>query len=300
MKKHSRKSQFENPKWLDPSAYPFASHHFETEAGRLHYVDEGGAKYDSAPTVLMLHGNPTWSFLYRHLIRHLTPDYRCIAPDYLGFGLSDKPAGWSYHPREHARTVEALVEALDLRDLTLVVHDWGGPIGLSCAARHPKRVRRLVIMNTWMWPVAEDWIARVFSRTLASRPAQLAIRRFGLFERVLLPFALGTTDDDLLRHYRKPLAHPAQREGVAAFPAAITGATGWLRSLWRRRERIARTPVLVLWGMLDPVFRRSALRRWQRLFDDARVKRLPRAGHFVPEALGPGLGPRVARFLAAT
>lgn len=128
------------PPWLSRAHYPFAPHYFPTDAGRLHYVDEG-----NGPPVVMLHGNPTWSFLYRHLIGHLAPDYRCIAPDFIGFGRSDKPADWSYRPQDHAAHLDALMTQLDLRAVTLVVHDWGGPIGLSWALRHPDRVRRLVI-----------------------------------------------------------------------------------------------------------------------------------------------------------
>ncbi|NBC18401.1 MAG: alpha/beta fold hydrolase, partial [Bacteroidetes bacterium] len=90
----------------------------------MHYVDEG-----DGPPVLMLHGNPTWSFLYRHLVRGLSDRYRCVAPDYLGFGLSDKPPGWTYRPVDHARHIAHLIDTLALRDLTLVVQDWGGPIG---------------------------------------------------------------------------------------------------------------------------------------------------------------------------
>ncbi len=99
----------------------------------------------------MVHGTPTWSFMYRHLIRDLSPRYRCIAPDHLGFGLSDRPAGWSYRPEDQARNLARLIETLGLKDLTLVVHDFGGPIGLAYALDHPENVRRLVLFNTWMW-----------------------------------------------------------------------------------------------------------------------------------------------------
>lgn len=121
-----------NTDWIDRNEYPFASHYFQTSAGKLHYVDEG-----EGPPIVMLHGNPTWSFLYRNLIKQLSSRYRCIAPDYLGFGLSDKPFDWNYRPEEHAKNLAALIEHLGLKEVTLVVNDWGGPIGMHYAVTHP-------------------------------------------------------------------------------------------------------------------------------------------------------------------
>jgi len=109
------------PEWLDRREYPFESRWLDVEAGRLHYVDEG----QGAP-VLMVHGTPTWSFMYRHLVKALRARHRCVAPDHLGFGLSERPREWSYRPVDQARNLTRLVEALGLKDLTLVVHDYGG------------------------------------------------------------------------------------------------------------------------------------------------------------------------------
>ncbi|CAN5743353.1 hypothetical protein BH24DEI2_BH24DEI2_16170 [soil metagenome] len=134
------------PPWLDPLLYPFASHWLEVGPGRMHYLDEG-----TGPTVVMVHGTPSWSFLYRHLVRELSPDYRCVAPDNMGFGLSDKPAEFAYTPVAHAENLETFIDTLALKDIVLVVHDFGGPIGLSYALKHPENVRALVVMNTWLW-----------------------------------------------------------------------------------------------------------------------------------------------------
>ena len=134
------------PEWIDRSAYPFAPHYLDLPMGRMHYVDEGAGS-----PIVMVHGTPTWSFLYRKLIAGLARNHRVIAPDNIGFGLSDKPAGWSYRPRDHAANITALVEHLGLRDATLMVHDFGGPIGLAHAIEHPGSVARIVMFNTWMW-----------------------------------------------------------------------------------------------------------------------------------------------------
>ncbi len=131
------------------SEYPFESRFLDTSAGKLHYLDEGPR---DAPPLLMLHGNPTWSFFYRRLVRALSKDYRCIVPDHLGCGLSDKPEDWIYDLAGHVANLERLVLALDLQHITLVLHDWGGPIGMGVARRHPERIARLVVMNTAAFP----------------------------------------------------------------------------------------------------------------------------------------------------
>ena len=139
------------PDWLDRAEYPFASHVVALNPGRMHYVDEG-----HWPTILLVHGTPTWSFEYRHLIRALAGRARVIAPDHFGFGLSDRPADFAYTPEAHAAALREFVERLDLRDITLVVHDYGGPIGLPLALDADSRVSRVVLLNTWMWPFDDD------------------------------------------------------------------------------------------------------------------------------------------------
>src|SRR5439155_431264 len=158
----------------------------DVEGGRLSYVDEG----EGAP-IVMVHGTPTWSFLYRHLIRELSPRYRCVAPDHLGFGLSDRPADWSYRPPDQARNLARLIETLDLKDITLAVHDYGGPIGLAYALDHPENVRRLVIFNTWMWSFAGDWHLELFAWLLGGRPRRDLYERRGLPVRVRVRHAIA-------------------------------------------------------------------------------------------------------------
>src|SRR5262249_62322351 len=139
------------PDWLDREAYPFRSRWTDAAGSRLHYVDEGAGN-----AVLFVHGTPTWSFEFRHLITALAPTYRCIAPDHLGFGLSDRPPGVDYSPKAHAERLAAFVDDLRLDRFTLVVHDYGGPIGLPLALSTPSRVQRLVLINTWVWAFDGD------------------------------------------------------------------------------------------------------------------------------------------------
>jgi haloalkane dehalogenase len=144
-----------------PELFPFESQWFDSGAGRIHYVDEGAGQ-----PILMLHGNPTWSFLYRRVIEELGGQFRCVAVDLPGFGLSDRPAGYGYTPAEQAAVVGELLRELDLRDLIVMAHDWGGPIGLSAAAAAPQRAFGLVLGNTWFWPA--DRRAGLFSRVMSA------------------------------------------------------------------------------------------------------------------------------------
>ena len=149
------------PAWLDTSLFPFRSRFLEVDGCRVHYVDEG-----DGPPLLLLHGNPTWSFLYRDIVRGLRGRFRCIALDYPGFGLSAAREGYEFTPAEHADVVEQFLLALDLSDVTIMVQDWGGPIGLGLASRHPGRFRALVIGNTWAWPVNGEPTFERFSRLM--------------------------------------------------------------------------------------------------------------------------------------
>jgi haloalkane dehalogenase len=278
------------PAWLDRGEYPFRSHRLDVGVGRLHYVDEGRG----AP-VLMVHGTPTWSFLYRHLIKALRGRHRCVVPDHLGFGLSDRPVGWSYRPQDQARNLARLVDALGLEDLTLVVHDFGGPIGLSYAIEHPERVRRLVLFNTWMWATAGDRRFEVFGRLLSGRLGRFLYTRLGFSVRVMLRHAIAdkrryTRGVD--RHYLRPL------DGHATWVYAreVLGSSAWYESLWQRRDRIARMPTLLVWGMRDPAFGRY-LERWRGVFERVQVVELPDCGHAPPEERAPEVLPFLHQFL---
>ena len=128
---------------IDSSLYPFKSHSLDLDSYRYHYLDEGQGE-----TLLMLHGNPTWSFYYRNLILDLKKTYRCVVPDHMGMGKSDKPQNYPYTLSQHIDNLVALVSELSLKDITLVVHDWGGAIGMGFAVRYPEKVKRLILFNT--------------------------------------------------------------------------------------------------------------------------------------------------------
>ena len=291
------------PAWLDIAAYPFPSRLFDTAEGMLHYVDTG-----SGPAVVLVHGTPTWSFLYRRLIPPLVAaGYRVIAPDHLGFGLSqkggDRPTRAGYRPQDHARRFAALLDALDLRDITLVVHDFGGPIGLSYAMSRPERVARLVILNTWLWPLDADARIARGSRLASSVLGRLLYLRLNASPRWLIPAAFADRarlDPGVHRHYVAPFDTPGSRVPLWTLARALLGESAWYDSLWHQRERLAEKPTLLLWGVDDPTFGRAYLERWRKALPDAAVAELPGVGHFVQEEAAPEAAEHVLRFLART
>ena len=284
------------PSWVDRSLYPFASHHHDTADGRLHYVDEG-----RGPALLLVHGTPTWSFLYRHLIAGLSRAHRVIAVDHLGFGLSDKPREAPYTPADHARRLATLIDRLGLRDVTLVVHDFGGPIGLSYAIDHPERIARLVLFNTWMWSLADLPSARRASRLAASPVGRFLYRSLNVSPRLLIPAVMGDRrklTPAVHRHYVAPFPSPREREAPWVLARELLGSSDWYDALWQRRDRLADIPALLLWGMRDPTFGPAALDRWMTVLRRAEVHRHASAGHLVQEEEGAALVAPIAGFVA--
>lgn len=269
----------ERPAWVPPGRYPFASHFASIEGARVHYLDEG-----SGPPLLLLHGNPTWSFLYREVVRGLRDRYRCIAPDYPGFGLSAAAPGYGYTPAEHATVLERLVLELDLSGITMMVQDWGGPIGFSVATRHPDRFGAFVIGNTWAWPKS-DLGTQVFSRFLGGPIGAYLIQRRNLFVERILPGNVkrATLAPEVMEAYRGPLPTPSSRRPAWVFPREILGSREFLAGVERGLPALADRPALITWPTKDPAFREAERRRWERLFANHRTVLLEGAGHYIQE-----------------
>lgn len=286
------------PTWLDRTLYPFKSRTYTVPEGRLHYIDEG-----SGEPIVLLHGNPTWSFMFRHIVTRLAPSYRCLAPDYLGFGLSDKPSAWTYLPEDHARHVQAFLLDLDLQEVTLVMHDWGGPIGMAVAMEDPSRIKRLIVMNTWMWPVQDDWHFWLFSKAVGGPLGRVLIERANIFATQLMPRAFADParlTPAVHDHYIKPLARAKDRKACAVLPKAIVKSSPWLARIWNHRHLVQDKPMLLLWGMKDRAFRPQELARWMEVFPHARVQRLKGIGHYVPEEGGVDVAAHCQTFLEST
>ncbi len=283
-----------SPPWLDRDAWPFAPRFLEVPDGRLHYVDEGTGK-----PVLFVHGVPTWGFLWRHAIHALHDRFRCVAPDHLGFGSSSKPVPGP-SPRAHVANLVRLADTLDLQDATLVVHDWGGPLGLAWALEQRERVGRLVILNTWLWSSDDFLRSAITARLLASRVYDFLEDRFSVTARAFVPLAAGRRlAPEVRRHYREPLRLRAGRSGVRALARAIHTEGAWLDGLWAQRRRLRDLPALVIWGLRDPAFSRRDLARWITALPGADVRALAKVGHFAPEESPGEVVTLLSEFLAA-
>ena len=277
----------------DPELYPFRSRWLDSSAGRVHYIDEG-----EGPPILFLHGNPTWSFLYRDVVIRLRKRFRCVAVDYPGFGLSEHPDKYGYTPREHAEIVSELVQSLDLKDLTIMGHDWGGPIGMKVALDQIARLRALVMSNTWYWP-SEARRFRGFSRVMSSPILQKMIVNRNLFvERILPRGVRRRLSGAEMDHYRGPLPSPESRTGVAMLPSQIMDASFWLGEIAHAAPRmLGNVPLLLTWGVQDFAFTPRFMDRFRADFKNVTVRRLE-ARHYVPEDAPGEVAEAIEEFLS--
>ena len=274
----------QRPDWFDEDLFPFESHTVEIDGSVVHYVDEG----DGVP-LLMLHGNPTWSFLYRKLITGLSGTFRCIALDYPGFGLSTAPAGYTYTAAEHSAVVERFVDQLGLDGIVLVVQDWGGPIGLGVATRRPDRFKAFVIGNTWAWPFLDDRRISGFSAALGGdRSGELLSQRLNVFVNVFLKQGMRRrkpTEAEMVM-WRGPFPTVESRLPVRVFPREIISAAPFLEDIENGLENIADRPALLFHADKDMAFGRRELRRWESIFPDHRTYVLEGAGHYWQDDAG--------------
>ncbi len=273
--------------------YAFAPHYLEQDGLRMHFVDEG-----TGDPVLLLHGEPTWAFLYRKMIPPLARAARVLAPDYFGFGRSDKPteiAEYSYD--FHYHSIELLADGLDLRAATVVVQDWGGPIGLRLAVERPDRVARLVILNTGIGAgraPSPEWLRfREFVRRVGTDlvPGQLV--------RIS---CVGELGDDVVEAYNAPFPAPESKAGILAFPELVPTESDHpsAAKMLEVRDALSRweRPALVLFSDSDPIFStRAAERLAARIPGAFPAEIVPGAGHFLQEEKGEEIGARIVRFL---
>jgi haloalkane dehalogenase len=273
--------------------FPFPARYREVDGLRLAHVDEG-----KGPPVVFLHGEPTWSFLWRKVIPPVRDaGFRCVAPDLVGFGRSDKPTDIGFYSHErHVRLAATLLEDLDLRGATMVVHDWGGPIGLQLAVDHPGRIERLVILDTGLWTghqkMTDAWMAfRDFVARTEDLPVGLLVRR-----------ACKTDPgDEVIAAYEAPYPNLAFKAGARAFPLLIPrtpeapGASEGRRVLEALRgdER----PTLMLWADSDPVLPLTVGERFAQSIGRPAPRTIADASHFLQEDQGPLIGRLIADWL---
>jgi cis-3-alkyl-4-acyloxetan-2-one decarboxylase len=281
-------------------SYNFRRRYLMIGKFRYHFIDEGNPHH---PPVLMLHGNPTWSFYFRRLVKTLKQAYRIIAPDHMGCGLSDKPQVYPYRLRNHMRNVEALVDHLGLKHITLVCHDWGGAIGMGVATRRPDLFNRFVILNTAAW------------RSIRM-PKQIAVCRIpflgALAVRGLNGFAMAATRMAVAKPLEKvaktgllwPYNNWKNRIAILRFVQDIPmnpshPSYDCLKETERLLYRLRDKPMKICWGMKDWCFDTLFLQQWRERFPEASVTEFPNAGHYILEDAHETVVPTIQDFLSS-
>jgi haloalkane dehalogenase len=282
--------------------------------GEMHYVDEG-----SGPPILFVHGTPTNSYEYRHLIAALSKRFRCIAPDHLGFGESARPRSFAYTPEAHAAVLREFVERLGLDDFTLVVHDFGGPIGLPLITDHPSHsphpphsphsphpphsphVSRLILMNTWAWPLDDDPKMARGARFIGGAIGRFLYRYANASLRLIMPSAYGDRKKLTPEIHRRYLDVFGDRDArvlvLHALAKSLLGSRSHYQSLLDRLDRLRAMPVLIVWGMKDSAFQPYQLERWRELLPGAQVETIEGAGHWPHEEESGRVVAAIERFL---
>jgi len=291
-----------NPPHFQHPLYPFTGSYRNVNGHRLHVLDEG-----SGDTILMLHGNPTWSFYYRDLVLGLRGTHRVIVPDHIGCGLSDKPdeQSYDYTLRQRVDDLAALIDQAQIRGrITLLAHDWGGMIGMAYATRHPERIGRLILLNTAAFHLPKG---KKLPRTLwlcrHTPLGELFIRDTGLFTSVLARWAVCRPMAQNVREaYLLPYRAPQDRTGLLRFVQDIPLEPGdasydLVSQVQAELPAFRQTPALILWGDRDFVFDQHFLLEWRRILPGAEVHRFAEAGHYVLEDAGAQILPLIRDFL---
>lgn len=293
--------------WQDE--YPFTSHFLNVPGGRLHYLDEGPTATNSRgsdppPTLLCVHGNPTWSFYWRKIITEFRDQARVVALDHLGCGLSDKPQDYAYRLADHIANLRQLIETLDLCNITLLAHDWGGAIGLGAAGQMPERFTRLALLNTGAFHGERcPWRIRVCR---IPGLGAWGVRGLNLFARAALVMATEKPERftaAVRAGYLAPYDNYEHRVAVHRFvqdiPLAPTHPSyATLTGVEVGLARLSDKPVMLAWGMRDWCFTPKFLEHFRRFFPQAEVHRFADAGHYVIEDAYEQIVPLLSTFLA--
>ena len=291
---------------LPAHIYPFQPKRLDLDGFGLSYLDEG----TGAP-VLMVHGNPSWSIYYRSLVKRLSATHRCIVPDHMGCGFSDKPGleDYPYTLERRVADLGRLMEHLDLDEpITLVVHDWGGMIGMSWAVEHPEKIARIVVLNTAAFPLPETKkLPATLSLVRNTWLGSLLVKHCNAFSRGATTMAVKRRpmSRELKAAYMAPYDSPANRIATLRFVQDIPLKTSdpshaIVSATASRLDRFADTPVLICWGDLDFVFDHHFLAVWERTWPHAQVHRFADCGHYVLEDAEQEIGELVQAFVEST
>ena len=264
------------------------------DGSKVHYIDEG-----HGPVLLFLHGNPSYSFQWRGLIQQLRGSFRCVALDYPGFGFSSAPPSFGFTPAEESAALEEFVNRLELRDITLVMQDWGGPVGLAFAERRPELVQAVILGNTWAWPTDTSSARGKFSVVAGGPIGEFLQTSFNGFTRLGIQNGIKTKlSQDTFNAYIAPSANP-KRRGVGAFyPGQINQARDFFEMVESNLGRLREKPALIFWGLRDVGFPRTDIERFKQTFPTHRIIEFPNADHFFFEDEGDKMTPEIRNFVS--
>lgn len=285
-------------KKVSPELYPFQSNYLTLGDNNLHYLDEG-----KGPVMLMVHGNPTWSFYYRNLVLAFRGHFRCVVPDHIGCGYSDKPQDYSYTLENHVQNLIQLVKFLELKDITLIVHDWGGAIGMGLATRHPELIKRVVVFNTAAF--LSQNIPKRISICRNKSFGEFIVRRFNAFA---WPATFMASQKRLTRAVKEAYLAPydswEHRVAVARFVQDIPLEKDHpsYKTLEQIEEKLplVTAPMLILWGGKDFCFDKEFFERWLELFPKAEAHWWAKAGHYILEDEPHQVVEKIVHFLGDT
>lgn len=268
------------PKWIDSNLYPFKNRYLNLSAGKMHFVDEG-----QGDVILFVHGTPTWSFLYRDYIKELSKTNRCIAIDHLGFGLSEKPPIFKGKPENHSANLLEFIDKLGLNNTTLVVHDFGGPIGLSAAIKTSSSIKRIVLFNSWLWETKSNIDVRKIDKILNGWVGKFLYLNLNFSTRYLLKKAYYNKKmlTKLIHsHYISPFQNKKSRIPLLELGKSLLGSSDWYANQGNMLSKLSDKPWLIIWGKHDKLINMDDLDRWKEMIPTAQIHEFE-SGHFVQE-----------------
>ncbi|MEN0049915.1 MAG: alpha/beta fold hydrolase [Bacteroidota bacterium] len=268
------------PSWIDTTFYPFDSKFLQLSAGKMHYVEEG-----EGDVLLFVHGTPTWSFLYRDFIKMFSKSHRCIAIDHLGFGLSEKHQSFLGTPKFHAENLSEFIQKKGLKNITLIVHDFGGPIGIAAGIKNASSIQKVILFNSWLWAIRQDKAIQKADKVINSWLGKFLYLNLNFSSKSLLKKGFSNKKNlskQVHQHYIKPFPTKNSRLPLLKLAKALVGESNWYQQQWEQLNVIADRKWLILWGEKDDFFDISYLKKWADFLPNVEKKVLS-CGHFVQE-----------------
>lgn len=280
--------------WIDKNLYSFQSKYLTIDNQQMHYIDEGEGE-----TILWIHGTPSWSFLYRDMIKAFSKKHRNIAIDHIGFGLSDKPIEYDYSAKKHADNLEEFINKMNLKNITLVVHDFGGPIGLSYAIKHSENIKKVVLFNTWLWETKEDKNVQKVDKILHNFIGKFLYKQMNFSPKFLLKQAFydkKKLSKKVHKHYINVFPKSKDRTAPLEIGYSLLGDSDWYGNLWKQITKIEDKDVLIIWGTEDSFFQETHLQKWTDVFNNHQLLKL-KSGHFPQEEFPKEVNEAIKQFI---